>query len=821
MAGKKQIQKFIHMILAYLSVAGILLGVIILWKNNLSYVKEKTRKAQSIQPKDFSVLFLSSYNGLDSLVKYEEEGILKVLESQGINCLAEYMDTKNYNATSHRQSIYENIKFKISEKHFDAVILGDDAALSFALNTQEELFKGLPLVFLGINNFDLANRAMQKPLFTGSIERVPLADCLNLIKFFFPKRKKIYVFADQLTSSVGNLDQFQEVKESFSDLDFTLIDMNYKSEAELATLISEISFDSAIMVMGYFINNKGKIYTEAEMGAFFYAHSNAPVFYVGDMRNSKGMLAGAYFDHTADGEYAGNTVIDILLNNKDTSDIPIKTNIKAENLIDYSLMEKYGLKKNRLPKDIQILNKPPSFFKDFNNVFFPALIVFVSCIVLVTTLMFYSLILKKSQATLRFMATHDVLTKLPTRALALEQLHIVVNNNIPFSIILFDIDDFQQINDYYSPEFADEILIELSTRLSRLKADIKLDIFRFGGDEFLLILYGINLNKSEPKMYYLRHALSSPFMYNGTPIFLKASVGVVTSAEAFDSAEKYVVAAGIAKSEAKHGGKNISVFYNSAMGEIIKNRHKVRTEIEKACKENLFKVVFQPQIELTTKEVFGFEALIRLQNEKYPPGEFISVAEESGLMPKVGRILTEKVINTIVEWRNNGVELKKISINYSAAQMKDKEYIPFLKALLAKNAIDPKYICIEITESMLFRDRALAKNIFDEFSSMGLRIALDDFGTGYSSFSYLTYIPATFVKLDKSLVDTYLKQEKYHVVENLINFVHGLNMKVIIEGIEEKWQADKIVEYKGDYIQGYYYSRPLESKDAQNFKLNI
>ena len=163
----------------------------------------------------------------------------------------------------------------------------------------------------------------------------------------------------------------------------------------------------------------------------------------------------------------------------------------------------------------------------------------------------------------------------------------------------------------------------------------------------------------------------------------------------------------------------------------------------------------------------------------------------------------------MANWRQAGMEMKKVAINYSNGQLLDEEYIPFLRRTMEKYQIPPEFIEIEITESLFIGKIEKARQLFNEFSEIGVSIALDDFGTGYSSLSYLTFLPAQKVKIDKSLVDNYLVDGKETFIENIVHLVHDLGMKLTVEGVEQKWQYDKLSKMGCDFVQGYFFSKPM------------
>ena len=177
-------------------------------------------------------------------------------------------------------------------------------------------------------------------------------------------------------------------------------------------------------------------------------------------------------------------------------------------------------------------------------------------------------------------------------------------------------------------------------------------------------------------------------------------------------------------------------------------------------------------------------------------------------------------IKQLAEWRSQGISLHPISINYSSNQINDSGYVKFLKGLLKKYDIDPKYVEIEITEGLFMESTWQAGNLFVQFQAMGIKLLMDDFGTGYSSLSYLTYIPVDILKLDRSLVTNYLVDGKDAFIRDVINLTHDLGKKMVIEGVEEEWQFERLKEFGADVIQGYYFSRPLPPDQACRWTWN-
>ena len=446
-------------------------------------------------------------------------------------------------------------------------------------------------------------------------------------------------------------------------------------------------------------------------------------------------------------------------------------------------------------------------------------------LLLVLLLMFYyTRAVRLSRNELLFSLSHDPLTKLPNRMQAVQELELLIKQNRCFSVISIDIDDLKSINDYYSREFGDKLLSQFAVRLKTLETTDTYQAYHLSSDEFVLVLHDRCLHANDAEAYFLRQLLSEPFFADESPVFIKCSMGVAVSEGRTQSSETYLSDADLAMYEAKKQGRNKTVFFTEAMRTAVQERQRTVKDIEYACQHGGFYVMFQPQIDVKTGDIYGYEALARLkvthgtEERLIPPIAFIPAAEKSGYITKIGRIVTEQAIKHMVEWRKNGFTLHKVSINYSVGQMTDKGYVNYLSDLLEENAISPDLICIEITESLFLENRKQAMELFDQFRAIGVQLALDDFGTGYSSLSYLAYLPVSTIKIDKSMIDTYLSQEdKSQFIQNIVNLVHSLDMALTVEGIEERWQYDKICEFGGDHIQGYFFSKPLMADKVESF----
>ena len=282
--------------------------------------------------------------------------------------------------------------------------------------------------------------------------------------------------------------------------------------------------------------------------------------------------------------------------------------------------------------------------------------------------------------------------------------------------------------------------------------------------------------------------------------------------------DQHIINAEGAMYEAKVRGKNGLVIYDDDMKKKAQEEIVIKEKLQHAFDNDGFFMLYQPQIDSQTKKVSGYEALVRMKEPGIYPGQFIPVAERSGWIWRIGRITTELVIKQLAAWRDEGKELHPVSVNYSSNQLNDHGYVGFVEDLLKKYDIPPNLLEIEITEGLFLEKSALADEIFRRFKDLGIRLLMDDFGTGYSSLGYLTYIPVDVIKLDKSLVDTYLVDGKDSFIKNIIHLMHDLDKEMIIEGVEEEWQFNRLREFGADTIQGYFFSKPIPADEAIVFQ---
>lgn len=423
--------------------------------------------------------------------------------------------------------------------------------------------------------------------------------------------------------------------------------------------------------------------------------------------------------------------------------------------------------------------------------------------------------MKEQEDYIKYLATHDYLTKLPNRMIFLDQLSKELNAGKSGAVFLFDIDNFKGINDTQGHVYGDELLKIIAKRL-KSNVDNKMFAARLGGDEFLILIK--NTSNSEEIEAYAKKVIAvfdESFRLERKENYISISLGVTCFPEDGTNIDQLIMHADTAMYSVKHGDKNNYAFYHMDMKNNVDSKVKIEEILRDAIKHDGFRLVYQPQVDLKTGMIDGFEALLRLKDHAIRPDQFIPIAEETGLIIKIGRWVAKEAMEQIVRWRDNGFEEKKMSINFSSKQLKDKDFIKYLENLLTEHKVKPELFEIEITESILLENNKDTMDFLHELKAAGFKIALDDFGTGYSSLNYLTYIPVDKVKLDKSLNDRFLNLENNKVMDSLIFLAHSLNLEITAEGVEAWGKYLRLKDGGCDYIQGYLFSKPLDPADIE------
>ena len=388
------------------------------------------------------------------------------------------------------------------------------------------------------------------------------------------------------------------------------------------------------------------------------------------------------------------------------------------------------------------------------------------------------------------------------------------------ALMIIDIDNFKLINDSYGHDCGDVFLWKFSQDLKKLFNTDEV-LCRFSGDEFIIFISCIDcVIDIERKLKEITSILKEPYIIKNNNIYSTVSIGVAFFPDNGEDFDGLLKSADSAMYFAKNNGKNQWQMFNNNISDEINKIYSIERGLRTALRNNEMFVVFQPKVKLSNDEVDGFEALVRWKSSEIgfvSPGEFIPIAESTKLIIPIGNFVLREVFTKIKYLLDNGYDNFKIAVNLSEVQLREGNLVDEFISLVNEFNVSPKYIEIEITESMIMKSVDRNIKYLLKIKELGASIALDDFGTGYSSLNYLTKLPIDVLKLDRSfVVDMSDNSKSRFIIENMIELSHKLGIKVVAEGVEEKSQIDYLKSMNCDTVQGYYYSKPENFENVIN-----
>ena len=432
---------------------------------------------------------------------------------------------------------------------------------------------------------------------------------------------------------------------------------------------------------------------------------------------------------------------------------------------------------------------------------------------------------KQKTGELRHQALHDALTGLPNRVLALDRAQQMLararRQQIPVAALYVDVDGFKHINDTFGHAAGDELLRIVSERLCTVVREGD-TAARLGGDEFVVLLEGSTLDAG-PELVAdrLLEVLRQPYELDtsaGRPLTVTASIGVAMGVRA--SADELLRDADLAMYQAKQTGRNRCAVFESSMQTTSRDRITLQMDLADALERRQLFLVYQPTFDLRSERVIGVEALLRWRHPQrgvLAPGDFIAIAEASGLICPIGRWVLEDACRQAAIWHRRGQRIG-VSVNVSARQLDDDGLVDDVHNALVESGLDASALTLEITETVLMRDADVAAQRLGQLKEIGVRIAIDDFGVGYSSLAYLRQLPADALKIDRSFIaGIATSKASAALIRTLVQLGHTLDIETLAEGIEDHAQLETLQRENCDQGQGFLFSRPLEVDALEDF----
>lgn len=436
---------------------------------------------------------------------------------------------------------------------------------------------------------------------------------------------------------------------------------------------------------------------------------------------------------------------------------------------------------------------------------------------------------KKSEERIHHLANFDALTALPNRNKLKEQakyaISIAKRQHGKMGLLFLDIDHFKNINDTLGHTIGDALLITLAKRFRSVLREEDI-VSRLGGDEFIFMLPNTDEKGISSVARKLLDIISKPVVIKENELIVTASVGIAIYPTDGTDYETLSKNADTAMYRAKNEGRNSYCFFTEAMQERSARNLKLINALHHALERNELHLVYQPQISLSNNHIIGAEALLRWDHPKFGnilPDEFITLAEDSGLILPIGEWVLRTAVQQAKSWIDDGLSPMIISINLSAVQFRHQRLPELITEILDEVGLPAKYLELELTEAVTMIDPENAYTTMDDLHERGINMSIDDFGTGYSNLNYLKKFNVSKLKIDQSFIhDLHTDPEDKAIVNAIISMAHSLGMKTIAEGVETAEQLHYLQEQGCDEIQGYYYSLPLSAKEFELFiKYNI
>jgi diguanylate cyclase (GGDEF)-like protein len=426
---------------------------------------------------------------------------------------------------------------------------------------------------------------------------------------------------------------------------------------------------------------------------------------------------------------------------------------------------------------------------------------------------------------LRHNTLHDPLTGLPNRTLFMERLsHAIARTKrrkeYLFAVLFLDLDRFKVVNDSLGHQVGDELLVAVARRLQTCLR-IEDTVARLGGDEFAILLENISdISDAGRIAERIQEGLAAPVNLSGYEVFTSVSIGIVDSASAYGLPDYMLRSADMAMYRAKASGKARYEMFDRRMHAQALARLQTETDLRHALERGEFAVHYQPVITLDTGKICGMEALVRWNHPErgiVAPGDFIPVAEETGLIVPIGQWVLAEACRQLASWQKTfrGPQPLSMSVNLSVRQFAQSDMVESVAEAIRATGIPPESLKLEVTESVIVENPASASGVLTELKALGVELYMDDFGTGYSSLSYLSQLPIDAIKIDRSFVSEMDALDRhFQLVRTVLTLARSLNLRAIAEGVTSEAQLIALRKLGCDQAQGHYFSPPVVADEA-------
>lgn len=514
------------------------------------------------------VLFISSYSYAWEQVRMQIDGIRAGLEDN-VTLDYEFMDTKRVNTEESLQLFYEGLAYRLSMvEPYDAVILGDDAALRFAMEYQEDLFAGIPMVFEGVNDEELAAEAVKNPMIAGVLERLSVEKNIELGLKINPKAKRVVAILDDTITGQAERKRYYQCAEQYPQLEFDEINVSQSRSFTIRYNLGSLSKDTILIYIVMTEDIDGRRYTDKQAIDLITESSTVPTLRMVDGGIGSGLLGGNVVSMYKSGEIAAKMTMEIM-KGASVDSFELVTDSPQTYRVDALVMEKFGIRMSVLPKGTEIINREAGFFERNREAVIPFSILVAALLIVVGWALFDNFkrrhLMVELEGTKKIMESasqHDFLTGIPNRSKFMGDIERLVGEKKPCTVIMIDIDDFKKINDTLGHTAGDEALKQVASRLKDIGSPL-LTPYRFAGDEFILILESNQYKIVEKTAYQCRQVFTSPFTLDGKKAKVCGSIGIASYPKDSEDVEQLIICADDAMYQVKKNGKNDFAFYSA------------------------------------------------------------------------------------------------------------------------------------------------------------------------------------------------------------------------------------------------------------------
>lgn len=514
------------------------------------------------------VLFISSYSYAWDQVQIQIEGIRDGLEDDVVLDY-EFMDTKRVDTEEALQLFHDGLAYRLSMvEPYDAVILGDDAALKFALEYQDELFAGIPIFFEGVNDEELAAKAAEDPLITGVLEKLSVEKNIELGLQINPDAKRVVAILDDSITGEAERKRFYKYAEQYPNLEFGEMNSSELRTFSLRYELGNVSSDTILIYVVMTEDADGRKYTNQQSIQLISECAKVPVLRMVDGGIGEGIFGGNVVSMYKSGEIAAQMAMKVM-NGTPAEEIELVTDSPKVYRVDAAVMKRFGISEDRLPEDTEYINREESFFERNREVLIPGgILIGVLMVVLIWIFIdnqrrrALMKELESARKILESAAQHDFLTGIPNRNKFMSDINQLVEEKRPCTVLMIDIDDFKNINDTMGHTAGDDALIQVAARLKEMESQI-LTPYRYAGDEFILILKSNQGKIVEKTAYQCRQVFAKPFVLDGNKAKICGSIGVASYPQDTDNVEQLIIYADDAMYRVKKNGKNDFAYYHA------------------------------------------------------------------------------------------------------------------------------------------------------------------------------------------------------------------------------------------------------------------